>query len=391
MILPAPARTLYLVRGLQGPRGRAGSLRRAPTRTLRMLRTLRGLGDAASDAAAADAARGGAGYPQVAICPWAADNSYSSDPAGQILLAYVGPSYASASSGTMYADSWANLINYYQVPGDQMWSPNTVSPAAKAALAGRKAPGNSDLGLTAGQLGCPLPMELTLGQYWAAFKSYNAGTWKPPGAVCGPSNPQYGPSSTLLYPNVNVSATWSGNAAPASQAAAAATQAAGGTGSLVFSTPHNGGPLYPGDAWTIKISGAAPNSPVAVTGNSSPATYGTNVTTPMGTTDASGNWSLSGKIDASSIGQWYENWSVAGNSVGSFSFQVVASAPVANGAQGPAPAPAGSVPTGGAAAVTTAASVIPGWFTDTTIDGIPNWLLCLGAVGVGWFLLKGKM
>jgi len=44
MILPAPTRTLYLVRGLQGPRGRAGSIRRTPGRTLRVLRSLRGLG-----------------------------------------------------------------------------------------------------------------------------------------------------------------------------------------------------------------------------------------------------------------------------------------------------------------------------------------------------------
>jgi hypothetical protein len=340
------------------------------------MRRRRGIGDAVSDAAAAaDAIRGGAGYPSVAVCRWAGDHSWVNDPLGAVFI--------TAGGSVGFADTWRDTINYY----DTNYS--TVKPyPAVALLNGRVAPGSSDLGVSPQQTGCTGDMQMTVDQYWAAFKAYNAGTWQAPGAMCGGTNPQYGPTSSVLYPNVYISPTWSGNAAPAGvtdatvQAQYAATQAAGsgsssqgsGKGSLTFSTPRSGGVLYPGDAWTIKISGATPNSPVAVTGNGSAATYGTNITTPMGTTDSSGNWALSGSIDSTQIGQWYENWSVGGQSVGSFSFTVQA-------------APSGSQTTGGTASVSSTGN----WLTDSMIGGIPNWgLLAAAGVAVFAFSSGGK-
>jgi hypothetical protein len=343
------------------------------------MRRRRGIGDAVSDAAAAaDAIRGGAGYPQIALCPWSGDSSWADDPAGQVLYRFLGPSASfNVKYASMTADGWAYTINDSASEG---------AGSSAAALNGRVGPGTSQLGITKEQLGCQYDMELTLDQYWAAFKSYNAGTWHPPGQMCGPSNPTYGPTSSVLYPNVYISPTWSGNAAPAGvtdatvQAQYAATQAAGSgsssqgsvKGSLTFSTPRSGGVLYPGDAWTIKISGATPNSPVAVTGNGSAATYGTNITTPMGTTDSSGNWALSGSIDSTQIGQWYENWSVGGQSVGSFTFTVQA-------------APSGSEATGG----TTSVSSTGNWLTDSMFGGIPNWGLLAGAAVAAFAFSSG--
>jgi hypothetical protein len=188
------------------------------------MRRRKGIGDAVSDAAAAaDAIRGGAGYPSVALCSWAADSSYANDPAGQVLLGFIGAFNAPFS--TMFADGWRDTINYCASEG------HCSSPAA--VLNGRVAPGSSELGISAQQTGCSGDMQLTMGQYWAAFVQYNAGTWKPPGAICGgTTSAEYTSSSPVLYPNIYISPTWSGNAAPAGvtdatvQAQYAATQAA---------------------------------------------------------------------------------------------------------------------------------------------------------------------
>jgi len=89
-------------------------------------------------------------------------------------------------------------------------------------------------------------------------------------------------------------------------------------GQLSFTTSRGGTSLQVGDSWTITITGATPNQPVAVTGGKN----GSTATTPMGTTDSNGRFALSGQFDASTVGSWYENWTVGGVSSGSFSFTV---------------------------------------------------------------------
>lgn len=100
---------------------------------------------------------------------------------------------------------------------------------------------------------------------------------------------------------------------------------------LSFVTSRGSGPYQPGDTWTLKISGAAPNSPVTVSG-STPA--GAFKDTPMGNTDGAGNWSKSGTFTADQAGNWSESWSVGGSSIGSVGFTIqIPSTPTTPGGQ----------------------------------------------------------
>ena len=98
-------------------------------------------------------------------------------------------------------------------------------------------------------------------------------------------------------------------------------------------TSGNNSSFNVGDRWQIQISGAAPNSPVAVRGGQN----GANVTSTMGTTDSTGSWSYNGQMTQAQVGPWSETWTVGGAQVGpSFSFTV-------NPAPGTAAATGGSV------------------------------------------------
>ncbi len=94
------------------------------------------------------------------------------------------------------------------------------------------------------------------------------------------------------------------------------TQISGGQ--LSFNTSRGGSVFFPGDTWTVRISGASPNLPVTVTGGQN----GGSNTATMGTTDGAGNFSMSGSFDSSQIGAWSELWKVGGTPSGSFSFSV---------------------------------------------------------------------
>jgi hypothetical protein len=148
------------------------------------------------------------------------------------------------------------------------------------------------------------------------------------------------------------------------------------TGTLSFSTSRGGTTLYPGDTWTITISGAAPNAPISVVGGGNGAMN----TTPTGTTDTKGNFSLSGTIDSSQIGSWYEGWTVGGTGVGSISFTVVAA---------PAGTTTATTTTGTTTTGTTTTST-DNWFTDQMISGVPNWTLVAAAAGVAFLAFGGK-
>jgi len=86
----------------------------------------------------------------------------------------------------------------------------------------------------------------------------------------------------------------------------------GQTANFVFSKVGGSSSIYPnftvGDTWQITITGA-PNSPVYVGGyqNNIPfATY------QLGTTDASGTYTLTGTMGTANIGAWSELWYVGG-------------------------------------------------------------------------------
>jgi hypothetical protein len=87
-------------------------------------------------------------------------------------------------------------------------------------------------------------------------------------------------------------------------------------GRVSFTSSRGGNALQVGDTWLVSITGATPNAQVT-------AKVGSDVT-PMGTTDAAGNFTLSGAARTADVGSWNESWFVGGVPSGSFSFTVQA-------------------------------------------------------------------
>jgi hypothetical protein len=162
----------------------------------------------------------------------------------------------------------------------------------------------------------------------------------------------------------------------------ASTPASGGAASLKFTnlTSGNNSQLAVGDRWQIQISNAARNAPVSVKGGQN----GAQDTTPMGSTDSSGNWTSNGQITADQIGSWTEAWTVGGQPVGNFAFTVVPAA-----APGSTPSASTTPSTG----QTTTGSFMD-LFSKTTVIGgtsIPDWALVGAALVAGYFLfMRGK-
>jgi hypothetical protein len=94
--------------------------------------------------------------------------------------------------------------------------------------------------------------------------------------------------------------------------------ARGGSISFQNLSSGNGSVLKVGDHWRITISGATPNAPVSVSGGMN----GTSATNAMGSTDANGNFSLTGTISADEVGSWAEQWYVGSQLSGSIYFTV---------------------------------------------------------------------
>lgn len=170
--------------------------------------------------------------------------------------------------------------------------------------------------------------------------------------------------------------------APVAPAVPAAPVASGG--SVHFQSSRGGTLVYPGDTWTVTISGASPNLPVQVQGGKN----GASNTTPMGSTDSAGNFSLSGRFTQDDIGSWVENWSVGGRGSGSFNFTVgsvpttstgkpIVDTSSAANAPGGAPAPDGGPATKQGAPSSSIGGAIPWW----------GWL---AGVGAAIFLMKGN-
>jgi hypothetical protein len=155
-----------------------------------------------------------------------------------------------------------------------------------------------------------------------------------------------------------------------------ATVAAPSGGHVSFSSSRGGNALQVGDTWLVSITGASPNAPVTATVGSS--------TSSMGTTDGSGNFSLSGTARAQDVGTWNESWAVGGVPSGAFAFTV--SAPSSQNGDIPTPV-LPTVPvtlqTSGSAA---SSSTVIGGFDLSTI---PTWGW-LAAAGVAAFFMFGK-
>ncbi len=164
-----------------------------------------------------------------------------------------------------------------------------------------------------------------------------------------------------------------------------ATSPSAGAASLKFSnlTSGNNSQLQVGDRWQIQISNAKPNAAVSVTGGQN----GAHDTTPMGSSDSSGNWTSNGQITAAQVGSWSEAWSVGGQNVGQFQFTVA-----------PASGAPGTTPSTSTASTPATGQTTTGSFMDiltktTSIGGtsIPDWALIGGALVAAYFLfMRGK-
>jgi hypothetical protein len=125
----------------------------------------------------------------------------------------------------------------------------------------------------------------------------------------------------------------------------------------------------------VSIGGATPGLQVSVVGGKN----GAMSSTAMGTTDANGNFSLSGTIGSDQIGNWAEQWYVSNVLSGSFSFTVAQPVTpagelvtVSNGtATVPSGAPQEAVPS----------SALKDWLTGSMFGGIPNWGLVAAGIG----------
>jgi hypothetical protein len=148
----------------------------------------------------------------------------------------------------------------------------------------------------------------------------------------------------------------------------------------ILNTSRPGQPFQVGDSWKLVVTGTS-NQPVSGTASQDGQSLGT---TPYGSTDANGQLVLTGSMDASTVGNWSELWTVGTVSAPVLTFSVSA-------APGQPPPSGGG---GGANNQTTGAPSTAGiadFFTQSvTIGGMsfPVWGIAAAAVG-GLFLLSG--
>ena len=240
-----------------------------------------------------------------------------------------------------------------------------------------------------GANGVPAQYSCSLYNQLAGPKYVNIGTAAAPNWVNLSAYPQYANAGYPIYdpstdPNLwaltgqaqteaaqNVAAPgYSPAPAAVPLPAAAASSSAGAK--LSFTTSRGGNTVQPGDTWQVRITGAAPNSPVSVLGVHPD---GGSATASEGSTDSSGNFSMSGSFDSSMIGTWKETWSVGGQPAGSFSFTVQAAAGAASG---------GGSSTAGAPAGGGTSAPASGFWTGSAFLGLPNWMLIGGGVAAAF-------
>jgi hypothetical protein len=135
-------------------------------------------------------------------------------------------------------------------------------------------------------------------------------------------------------------------------------------GRVNFTTSRGTNAAQVGDAWQVAITGAAPNSPVTVSGTMPGSSF---AGTAMGTTDSNGNFSKSGTFGTGDMGSWSEQWSVGGLGSGGFSFSVAPVVQLApptttnGGGTATVPPPAGTLPASTSTTPAFSISSIPWW------------------------------
>ena len=140
-----------------------------------------------------------------------------------------------------------------------------------------------------------------------------------------------------------------------------------GSMAVLTNTSRPGQSFQVGDSWRLTVQGP-PNAPVTDSATQNGTSLGTS---PYGSTDATGNFSLSGTFDASTVGSWAEVWSVGGVKAPAISF-TVSTAP--GGGTGPAAGSTSVAQSSPSAPATTSC------FSPLASLGIPD--PCLGPIGL---------
>ncbi len=190
------------------------------------------------------------------------------------------------------------------------------------------------------------------------------------------------PGSGIVYSNPP--ATYTPPPVSSGGTVAPPSSSAGTYSPTVSFIPSRAGTLYPGDTWQIRIQGGRPSSVVSVTGTQNGVTNTNN----MGTTDQNGNWSTSGTIDNSSVGNWFEVWYVGGQMAASpFQFTVASpNSPASTGGTNTPPPSGNTTPplTGGTTTPPPSSSSSTGM-----IMGIPENYVLMGAGALVLLMVMG--
>jgi hypothetical protein len=191
--------------------------------------------------------------------------------------------------------------------------------------------------------------------YAAAVAAANAAYVPPPA-----------PGPTQVNPNASNPSFWDVITGGTSSASGAVT-------ATLQNTSRPGQSFQVGDSWQLTVTGPA-NSPVSDTATQNGNSMGT---TPYGSTNGSGVFTLTGAIGASQVGTWSETWSVGGVSAPAINFTVSA-APSSSGGSGGSSSSSGSSSAASSSSTTTATPA--GCFAPLAALGIPD--PCLGPIGM---------
>lgn len=126
-----------------------------------------------------------------------------------------------------------------------------------------------------------------------------------------------------------------------------------------------------GDSWKLTITGT-PNSPVSDSASQNGQSLGTS---SYGSTNANGNFSLTGTFANGTVGSWSEQWDVGGVAAPVLSFTISA-VPAA----GSSSSSGSSSSTSSSSGASTTTSVPTGCFAPLAALGIPD--PCLGPIGL---------
>lgn len=153
-------------------------------------------------------------------------------------------------------------------------------------------------------------------------------------------------------------------------------------------------PFQVGDQFSVVLTGP-PNAVVTNSASQNGTSLGTG---SYGTTDQNGNATVNGTLDASTVGNWVEDWYVAGQKAGTISFSVKAAptstpAPSGAGAGSGSGSGSGSSSGSGSGSSTSSSSTSTTTTSDSStsdlFSSIPAWGWIAIAAGAA-FLLMGK-